>query len=501
MASEILINVAAGQTRVAHIDHGLLQQVHIQSEAQRVVIGNVYLGKVQRVLPGMQAAFVDVGLERTAFLHATNIAAARPGADQTSQVNRADQADPANRAPALIETLLSPGDPVLVQVFKEPLGSKGAGLTTRLSLPTRSLVLMPDNPRLAVSARIESLAERDRLHALMSELTESRAAPGGFIVRTAAEGADADTLAADIRFLDTLWANLRARAVRSTPPALIHGDLPLATRMLRDMLAPGVERIRIDNAEAFAQMQEFAATYAPELHALIEHYDSDAPIFDLYAAEDELERALTPRVGLKSGGHIVIEQTEAMTTVDVNSGAFVGSHTLADTALRTNLEAAHTVARQLRLRNLGGIIIIDFIDMPDLRHREQVMRTLQAALDKDPARSSVSPISRLGLVEMTRKRTRESLEHTLCEPCETCGGRGSVKTPATVCQEIFRELARSARQYACDEMLVLANAEVIAMLVDDLAPALAELSEQLGHPIRLQSEVLFQQEQFDVVLM
>lgn len=489
MSTEILVNIAPGETRVAQIENGLLQELFMQRDSQRGVVGNVYLGRVQRVLPGMQAAFVEIGLERTGFLHAADIAtvATRAGGEE--------------QLPLGIGQLLTAGQQVLVQVVKEPLGSKGARLTTDLAIPSRYLVFLPYNGKVAISARIEQEEERERLCQTINELRQYQAFSGGFIARTVAEGATQHDLAADIRFLQKLWAKIQNEVNQKHAPALIHGDLPLITRLLRDQLVPGLERIRIDNPRALQKMQQFARDFVPELAGLIELYDGDSPIFDLFGAEDELEHALHPQVPLKSGGSIVIEQTEAMTTIDVNTGGFVGTHDLEATIFKTNLEAAQAIARQLRLRNLGGIIIIDFIDMQESAHRDQVLTALETALAKDPAKSVIGGFSQLGLIEMTRKRTRESLEHLLCEPCAQCTGRGSVKTVDTVCHDIFRELVRSAHQFESTELLVLANPDVIAMLLDEQAAALAELSQALAQPIRLQAESLYLQEHFDVVLM
>lgn len=486
MSVEILVNVAPGETRVAQVEHGVLQEVHLQRDSRDSVVGNIYLGRVQRVLPGMQAAFVEIGLARTAFLHASDIVSAR--------------GEEGDVTPG-IQHLLSNNDSVLVQVVKEPLGSKGARLTTDLSIPSRYLVLMPYSEHVAVSARIEDAAERERLRATVAEIKAELGQRGGFIVRTVGEGADRQALAADMRFLDRLWRSIQEQVMRTEPGSLVHGDLPLVTRMLRDMLFTEVDRVRIDDPAASRIMADFAQRFVPELAGRIERYEGDGPIFDLFGVEDELQRALLPEVPLKSGGSIVIEQTEAMTTVDVNTGGFVGSRNLDETILKTNLEAAAAIARQLRLRNLGGIIIIDFIDMGTAGHRDQVLRALERALAADPAKSAISQISPLGLVEMTRKRTRESLEHVLCEPCPACQGRGSVKSVETVCHEILRELLRSARQFDAEELLVLASPDVVAMLLDEQADALADLAEAIHRRVRLQAESLYLQEQFDVVLM
>ncbi|MDN5938036.1 MAG: ribonuclease G [Salinisphaera sp.] len=486
MSTEILVNVAPGETRVAQVENGSLQDVYLQRDSYASVAGNIYLGRVQRTLPGIQAAFVEVGLARTAFLHAADVVCGE-GHEKPSDPN--------------IHNLVHTGDTVLVQVIKEPLGSKGARLTMELSIPSRYLVLMPYSEQLAVSVRIEESEERERLIGLLADLKQETGIAGGFIVRTVGEGAQRDALLADMRFLERLWASIRAQVADLQAPALVHGDLPLATRMLRDLLSPAVERIRIDDQRAWEEMVSFAQQFVPDMGGRIERYQGDAPIFDLYGVEDEIDRSLGSQVPLKSGGSLVIEQTEAMTTVDVNTGAFVGAKRLEDTVLKTNLEAAQALVRQLRLRNLGGIIVVDFIDMDSEANRHQVWDALQQALEKDPAKSAIFPISALGLVEMTRKRTRESLEHLLCENCPTCGGRGSVKTPESVCLEVFRELLRSARQFSSDALLVLANPDVIAVLLDEQADALAAVSDAIGRPIRLQAESLYQQEQFDVVLM
>ncbi|MGH8278489.1 MAG: ribonuclease G [Gammaproteobacteria bacterium] len=486
MSEEILINVTARETRVALLENGVLQELQIERESRRGLVGNIYKGKVSRVLPGIQAAFVDVGLERTAFLHA---------ADALETAYEDHEGAPA-AAPEIHE-LLHAGQELLVQVLKDPLGSKGARLTTHLSIPSRFLVYLPGGTGVGVSNRIEDPAERTRLADLMQIFSADAA--GGYIVRTVAEGASPEALRADLLYLHKLWATLAERASAIPAGALLHADLPLPLRMLRDYLGSRVDHIRVDSAAAATSMHEFAATFAPAMLPLIELYDAAPPIFDLYGIEEEIGKALERRVPLKSGGSLVIDQTEAMTTVDVNTGAYVGQHNLEDTVLKTNLEAAQAVARQLRLRNLGGIIVIDFIDMQDATHREQVLEVLQEALAKDRARTEVSPVSALGLVEMTRKRTRESLEHILCMPCPVCQGRGSLRTAQTVCYDVFRELLRVARQFEVRELRVLAAPEVIDLLLEEESTALADLGTEIEKPIRLQAETLYTREQFDVV--
>ena len=486
MSEEILINVTSRETRVALLDNGVVQELYIERLQRRGLVGNIYKGRVSRVLPGMQAAFIDAGLERTAFLHA---------ADVLKSAYEDHGGEPA--APPDVRMLLHEGQELLVQVLKDPLGTKGARLTTRISIPSRYLVFMPEGSGIGLSNRIEDAPERERLQDLVRTFADGKR--GGYIVRTAAEGAPAEALRADMLYLEKLWQTVAARAADTPAGQLVHADLPLSVRILRDLFGSVVEQVRVDSAEAHARMRDFAAMFVPEMAPRIQRYDGARPIFDLYGIEDEIRKALERKVMLKSGGHLVIDQTEAMTTVDVNTGAFVGHRNLEDTILKTNLEAAQAIARQLRLRNLGGIIIIDFIDMTDPVHREQVLAALQQALAKDRAKNQVSEVSALGLVQMTRKRTRESLQHVLCMPCPVCQGRGALRTPETVCYDIFREILRVTRQFEVRELRVLAAQEVVDRLLDEESTGLAELEAQIGKPIRLQAETLYGQEQFDVV--
>ena len=493
MSTEILVNIGQNETRVALVEGAALQQEYVQRASRHGLVGNIYKGIVKRVLPGMQAAFVEIGLERTAFLHAADMQRPANGAGEVAEIV-ADGAEPPP-----IGRLLSEGQDVLVQVLKDPLGTKGARLTTLLSVPSRYLVLLPYDPHVGVSARIEDEEERNRLKGLVGPLVSARAPNYGLIVRTAGEGADEPALATDLEFLLRLWESVSERAQVAKPGTLVHGDVPLSMRILRDLLGTDVDRVRIDNAAEFERVKRFAETFVPASAHKVEQYDGPAPIFDLFGAEDDLNRALDRRVELKSGGHLVIDQTEAMTTIDVNTGAFTGHKNLEETILKTNLEAAQAIARQLRLRNLGGIIILDFIDMRNEAHRTQVLRALEKELRRDPARTTIHPFSALGLVEMTRKRTRESLGHILCEPCPSCEGRGSVKTVETVCNEIMRDIARSARQFEAKAFLVIAAPAVIARLSDEQPQALAELEEQLHRPIRLQAEPQYLRDAYDVV--
>jgi ribonuclease G len=497
MSTEILVNIAQNETRVALVEGGALQEVFIQRASRHGLVGNIYKGIVKRVLPGMQAAFVEIGLDRTAFLHAADMQRSPQGAEPGEVIEPAVESVEAETPP--IDRLLSEGQEVLVQVLKDPLGSKGARLTTLLSVPSRYLVLLPFDRHVGVSARIEDETERERLRFTVSRLVQERALTFGAIVRTAGEGADEAAIAGDLDFLVRLWETVSQRSGAARAGTIVHGDLPLSMRILRDLLGTEVDRVRIDNAAEFDRVRRFAETFVPAAASRVEHYDGGGPIFDLYGVEDDLNRALDRRVELKSGGHLVIDQTEAMTTIDVNTGAYTGHKNLEETILKTNLEAAQAIARHLRLRNLGGILILDFIDMKNDAHRTQVLRALEKELRRDPARTTVHPFSPLGLVEMTRKRTRESLGHILCEPCPACEGRGTVKTIETVCNEIMRDIIRAARQFEAKAFLVIAAPSIIARLGDEQPQALAELGEQLHRPIKLQAETQYLQHNYDVV--
>jgi len=492
MSEELLVNVTPRETRVAVVENGMLQELHIERGSQRGVVGNIYKGKVQRVMPGMQAAFVDIGLDRAAFLHASDLYRAPP-------LDVAEGEETVAVAHPPITESLRDGAEVIVQVVKDPIGSKGARLTTQISIPSRYLVLLPHSRVVGVSARIEDEAERARLKEQVGEL--ARGTGHGYIVRTNAEGQPAEALAEDVAYLGRVWELVERTAAEAGIGSRVYEDLSLPLRAVRDLIRRDVEKVRVDSNETCQRLREFASRYMPALADKIEHYSGSRPIFDLYGVEDEIQRALDKQVPLKSGGYLVIDQTEAMTTVDVNTGSFLGQRNLEETVFRTNLEAAQAVARQLRLRNLGGIIIIDFIDMQDAEHRRQVLRTLEKSLVKDHAKTTVYDYSPLGLVEMTRKRTVESLERRLCEPCHECGGRGMVRTAETVTYEIFREIVRAVRQFEAARLLVIASPKVVARITEDESNAVAELEEFLGKTIRFQSDAQYLQEQFDVVLL
>jgi ribonuclease G len=476
---EILINVTPQETRVAVTATGVVQEFLIERTASRGLVGNIYVGRVARVLPGMQSAFVEVGLERAAFLHV------------------ADLRDHRERP---IERLLAEGQPILVQVVKDPIGSKGARLSTQVSIAGRLLVYLPDDPHIGISQKIEDENGRAALRERLKELVPPDE-KGGFILRTLAETAAEQELRADLAYLQELWKAIKQRSLGADPPHLLYQDLSLAQRVLRDMVTAETARVVIDSRENFQKLAAFAERYMPQVRSRLEHYTGERPLFDLHNVEPEIDKALSRRVELKSGGYLIIDQTEAMTTIDVNTGGFVGSRNFDDTVFKTNLEAAQAIARQLRLRNLGGIIIVDFIDMETPEHRNAVLEELRRALARDRTRVTLNGFTALGLVEMTRKRTRESLAHVLCEPCPTCAGRGEVRTAHTVCYDVLREILREARAFNAREFRVIASQPVIDLLLEDGSASLTMLSDFIGKPISVQVESGYSQEQFDIVLL
>ena len=492
MREDILINVTPQETRVAVVGNGVVQELHVERTQSRGMVGNIYVGKVARVLPGMQSAFVEIGLERAAFLHVADIWEERG--------NGQGGAEPGKAAQKPIEKILAEGQPLLVQVVKDPIGSKGARLSTQVSIAGRMLVYLPQDAHIGISQRIEDESGRALLLERVKQILPA-GEKGGFIIRTMAETATDAELANDLQYLRKLWQDLREKSLSAAAPSLLYQDLSLAQRVLRDFVNESTGRILIDSRENFLRLQAFARDYMQNVLARLDHYTGERPLFDLYGVEDEIERALARRVDLKSGGYLIIDQTEAMTTIDVNTGGFVGVRNFDDTIFKTNLEAAQVIARQLRLRNLGGIIIIDFIDMESEEHRAAVLAELQKALARDRTKITLNGFTALGLVEMTRKRTRESLEHVLCEPCPTCDGRGVVKTAPTVCYEILREILREARQFNAREFRILASQSVIDLFLEEESQSLAMLGDFIGKPVSMQVETSYTQEQFDIVLM
>jgi len=496
MPQDILINWTPQETRVAVVDGGALQEVIVERTLERGLVGNIYNGKVSRVLPGMQSAFIDIGLERAAFLHVADL---HPDPESARHAAESGQ-------PLPIEKRLHEGQSVMVQVLKDPIGTKGARLTSQISVAGRMLVFLPQDEHIGISQKIGSPEHREDLRQRMQTLTQAASQtdgrpPGGYILRTNAEDASDDELRTDILYLRKTWAAIRATSMSSPAGTLLYQELDLAHRVLRDLVNDDTHSIRIDSQMQFETLQAFGQVFTPSTLSKLDLYRGERPIFDLYNIDQEIQRALNRRVDLKSGGYLIIDQTEALTTVDVNTGGYVGARNFDDTIFKTNLEAAHAMARQLRLRNLGGIIIIDFIDMNQAEHRDTVLAELNKQLERDRTKKTVSGFSALGLVEMTRKRTRESLAHMLCQPCPTCDGRGQVKTARTVCYEVLREILREARQFNPREFRVVASAAVIEMLLDEESPHLAGLSEFIGKPISLLAEPLLSPEQYDIVLL
>jgi len=484
LTEEILINVTPQETRVAVIQQGVVQEVQVERASARGLVGSIYMGRVIRVLPGMQSAFVDIGGGRAAFLHIADIWGHRQNGEEARP----------------IEKLLAEGQNLVAQVVKDPIGTKGARLSTQVSIAGRLLVYLPQESHIGISQRIEDEEERLHLREKLQQLLPPDLT-GGFIIRTMAEAASDSELLADVEYLRKLWQDIQDKARSAAPAALLYQDLNLSLRVLRDFANDETARILIDSRETFQKVLGFALEFTPNVAERLEHYAGERPLFDLYNVEDEIEKALARRVDLKSGGYLIIDQTEALTTVDVNTGGFVGGRNFDDTIFKTNLEAAQVIARQLRLRNLGGIIIIDFIDMDSEEHRNAVLNEFRKALARDRTRMTVNGFTQLGLVEMTRKRTRESLAHVLCEPCPVCQGRGELKTAQTVCYQVLRELLREARQFDAREFRILASQQVIDLFLDEESQGLAMLSDFIGKPVSLQVESQYNQEQFDIVLM
>jgi ribonuclease G len=491
MSGEILINITPSETRVARVDNGVLQEVSIERAQKRGLVGNIYKGKVVRVMPGMQAAFIDIGRDKAGFIHINDL---RPRAGETVDRWASGERD--------IRELLREGDMLAVQALKDPIGTKGPRLTTFLSVSSRLLVFMPKTDHIGISQRIEDEAERERLR---QELELAVAAlevceePSGYIIRTVAEGASREELSAEVAFLHRLWAYVKDKIASSEAVGCLYEDLPLTLRTLRDLNPEGIDRIRVDSDDVFDLLGRFTAYFNSEVRDLIERYRGERPLFSLYGVEDEISRALERRVDLKSGGYLIIDQNEAMTTIDVNTGSYTGRHNLEQTIFKTNVEAAGAIARQIRLRNLGGIIILDFIDMQDPEHRRQVLRALENALAADRAKLTISGVSQLGLVEMTRKRTHENLLQQLCEPCGVCNGRGHMKSAETVTFEIFREILREARTFECEKIRVMAAHSVIDRLLAENSTDVADLEAFIKRPIEFRVESLYSQEQFDIV--
>ena len=483
MSSELLLNVTAYETRVAVIENEILRELYLERAATRGIFGNIYVGQVARVVPGMQAAFIDLGIDRAGFLHVKDL-------KETSEANEIPH----------ISDVLHPGEKIVVQVIKEPVGTKGARLSGQITLAARNLVYLPGQPSVNVSQRIEDQLEKQRLRNLLEEIVNAQGTDGGVIARTSAQGASEEALAGELALLTETWRKSLDTKSSSRTPTCIYEDLPLYLRVLRDLAGDDVECIQIDSREAFESAVSFVDDMVPELKNKLELYRGEHPLFELYSVENEIECAMHRQVSLKCGGNLIIDPTEAMTVIDVNSGANTGKHNLEDTAFATNLEAASTVARQLRLRNIAGIVVIDFIDMVNDAHKQKVMQVLAREMMGDKIKTFITEMSPLGLVELTRKRTRDSLSHLTSEGCPVCNGRGTVKSAQTVCYQIFREIEREFRHYPANEYTIKASNDVIDCLLDDEAMALGDLQKKIDRPVQLRVDADCQREHYEIVL-
>ncbi|HVF60749.1 MAG TPA: Rne/Rng family ribonuclease [Thermoanaerobaculia bacterium] len=497
MTNKMLIESDPHQTRIAVLESDRLTEAFVERHRHRGCVGNIYKGRVTRVLPGMQAAFVDIGLERDAFLYVSDVA---PDLDALEDM---ESEEPADEPPAQhhhvtpsIDDLLKPGQEIIVQVIKDPLPGKGARISTHVTLPGRYLVLLPTVRHFGVSRRIEEEPERERLLALLAELP---LAAGGLIVRTVGEGRGKDEFATDLEYLVRLWEKVRQRAGRVSAPTLLHQDVDLALRVVRDLLNQEYAVLWVDGEDTYARIVEFLDLVQPALVGKVKLFRQEATLFEQFGIEEQIEAALKSKVWLKSGGYIVINPTEALVAIDVNTGRFVGQRTLEDTVLQTNLEAVQEIVRQIRLRDLGGIVVIDFIDMIEKEHREEVFAALGAELKKDRAKNKVLNISEFGLVEITRKRSRANLERLLTQPCPYCGGRGRVKSTTTICLNLRKQLLRQGRRAGQAELLLRVHPEIARALQEEERAILAEIERSLGVNILLQSDPALHHERFDVV--
>ncbi len=494
MTREIVVNARPHETRVALLEDGVLSEVFIERESQRSSVGNLYAGRVTRVLPGMQSAFVDIGLERDAFLYVADVV---EGLDE-NLLSPEEQAQSGNHKNTRIEEKLHPGQEVLVQVVKEPLGQKGARITSHASLPGRYVVFMPTVEHVGVSRKITEDDERRRLKTILKEVRAERGG-GGFIARTAGQGRSREDFERDARYLTKIWDEVRARASRERPPVLLHREPSLVERLLRDILNEDIAKISLDNEREFQKTLDLVNQLQPELAPRVRLHSKRESLFEEQGVAAELERALGPRVSLASGGYIVINPTEALVAIDVNTGSFVGKKKLEDTIVQTNLEAAKEIVRQIRLRDLGGIIVVDFIDMEERKSRKSIMGVLEEELKRDRAPSKILQVSEFGLVVITRKRVKQSLDRTLCQPCPYCTGSGMVKNVSTVCAEIYDEIQKLAGDLRGTPFLLRVNPDVARALAKEEASVLRDLTTLVGSEIRVQGDPLLHQEQFDVV--
>ena len=504
MAAEILINVRPLETRVAYVESGTLVDLKIERKSSPTWVGTIHRGVVTRVLPGMQAAFVDIGLEKAAFLYVGDIMTGDgkeffEDEDEQENSNQEDNRDDFRASREIktpIQDLIKEGQHLMVQVAKDPLGTKGARITTHISLPGRGVVYMPFIKHVGISRKIEDEVEKERLKKLIQKINPS----GGVIVRTAAEGTTEEALRSDIEYLDRLGKEIQKNYEKKKSAGLVHAEIDVELRSLRDLMSEDVSTVWVDDEEVYKKVSKFVTQLMPKYKHNIILYEEKKPLFDLYDIDLEISRATERKVWLKSGGYIVLDEAEALVVVDVNTGRFVGKKDLEDTILKTNLEAVKEIAHQLRVRNVGGIIIIDFIDMEKESHREQVLQALEEELKKDRARTNVTAMSDLGLVEMTRKRIRPSLVKTLCEPCSYCDGKGYIKRKSTIANEIFREIEREVGLSDLNKksLIIHCHAEIVDWIYEEENETLEHLEKKFGHSIAFKIETAYHLEQYEI---
>ena len=510
MSAELLVNVAPFETRIARVETGQAEELYIERENERGLKGNIYKGRVQRVLPGIQAAFVDIGMEKAGFLYAGDIAVPESSeaemaaakevenAPDESVDNPIDHDETPRRVIPSISTLLKEGQEILVQVSKDPIASKGPRLTSLLSLAGRYLVYLPTVDHVGIARRLEDSDERDRLLAIGNKIKPNG---GGLIIRTVAEGHTKEDLAQDLEFLLRLWRDVEKRSKHAGSGSMIYTDLNLYLRVMRDYVDDEVAKIHVDSREAYQSMKRFAKNFMPEVAKRLYYYPGERPIFDVYGVEEEIDRALERKVPLRSGGHIVIDQTEALVAIDVNSGSFVASRSMEETGFKTNLEAVREIVHQLRLRNLGGIIVVDFIDMQEDENKARLMEVLEETLKRDKSKTNIAHFSSLGLVEMTRKRTRDSLGRVLQQNCERCHATGHVKSLITICYQIFREIVAEARAYPCEKLMVIAHPSLIDLMLGEEEEDVQALESFLGKEISFKSDSNLSPEHYEIALL
>lgn len=498
MSSEILINAALQEKRVALLENGQIVEFYVERKRDTSLVGNIYKGRVMKILPGMQSAFVDIGLDRAAFLYVADIRTDlddyAPFLEEGDKDDSLEIVSQKGKPDLSIEELIQPGQEIIVHASKDPIGSKGARVTSYITMPGRYLVLMPNVEHIGISRRIADETERSRLKSIAEAIKPKNY---GLIIRTASDGCSEEELKNDLEFLIKIWENIQIKKDKATAPSLLYSDLDLVFRSVRDLLTQNVERLVIDSSEEYERIKEFVKTYFPKLLDKIVLYEGQEQIFDAFGIELDISRAIGRKVWLKSGCYIVIDQTEAMTVVDVNTGKFVGKEDLEDTILKTNLEAVKEIAYQIRLRNVGGIIIIDFIDMELLENRDKVFTAFTEAMKKDRAKNTILHISELGLIQMTRKRVRESIGRILCDQCPYCDGKGFVKSPRTLCYEIFRKITKLA-MHGAQKIVVTANPSVAELLFDEERLSLEEIENRYGVKVIVKESINLHQENYEI---